>query len=98
MNLSDYRRDFAAYNSAIQLAYYKYRAGFEEVLDATGGVQECLVHVIVHGMDRSSQPAAGQGPVEVLLRRKVFEIDGEFGGLDPGCNGNGMASLRCVAQ
>jgi len=32
MNLSDYRRDFAAYNSAIQLAYYKYRAGFEESL------------------------------------------------------------------
>jgi len=25
-------------------------------------------------------------------------FDGEFGGIDPGCNGNGMASLRCVAQ
>src|SRR5207253_3924647 len=32
MNLSDYRRDFAAYNSAIQLAYYNYRAGFDEEL------------------------------------------------------------------
>ena len=27
-----------------------------------------------------------------------YGFDGEFGGLDPGCNGNGMASLRCVAQ
>src|SRR5215475_12182309 len=27
-----------------------------------------------------------------------YGFDGEFGGIDPGCNGNGMASLRCVAQ
>jgi hypothetical protein len=27
-----------------------------------------------------------------------YGFDGEFGGVDPGCNGNGMASLRCVAQ
>ncbi|HMF56154.1 MAG TPA: hypothetical protein VK619_07395 [Pyrinomonadaceae bacterium] len=32
MNLSDYRHDFAAYNSAIQLAYYKYRSGLENEL------------------------------------------------------------------
>jgi hypothetical protein len=25
-------------------------------------------------------------------------FDGEFGGIDPGCNGNPMAALRCVAQ
>jgi hypothetical protein len=27
-----------------------------------------------------------------------YGFDGEFGGIGPGCNGNGMASLRCVAQ
>jgi hypothetical protein len=27
-----------------------------------------------------------------------YGFDGEFGGIDEGCNGNGMASLRCVAQ
>jgi len=27
-----------------------------------------------------------------------YGFDGEFGGLDSGCSGNGMASLRCVAQ
>jgi ABC-type transport system substrate-binding protein len=27
-----------------------------------------------------------------------YGFDGEFGGIDAGCNGNGMASLRCVAQ
>lgn len=32
MNINDYRRDFAAYNSAIELAHYKYRAGFQTEL------------------------------------------------------------------
>jgi hypothetical protein len=27
-----------------------------------------------------------------------YGFDGEFGGIGAGCNGNGMASLRCVAQ
>jgi hypothetical protein len=27
-----------------------------------------------------------------------YGFDGEFGGINVGCNGNGMASLRCVAQ
>ena len=27
-----------------------------------------------------------------------YGFDGEFGGIDAGCNGNGMASLRCVTQ
>jgi len=27
-----------------------------------------------------------------------YGFDGEFGGIDAGCNGNGMASQRCVAQ
>jgi hypothetical protein len=27
-----------------------------------------------------------------------YGFDGEFGGINAGCNGNGMASLRCVAQ
>jgi hypothetical protein len=27
-----------------------------------------------------------------------YGFDGELGGIDAGCNGNGMASLRCVAQ
>ena len=27
-----------------------------------------------------------------------YGFDGEFGEIDAGCNGNGMASLRCVAQ
>ena len=27
-----------------------------------------------------------------------YGFDGEFGGIDAGCNGNGMASLRCVAE
>jgi hypothetical protein len=27
-----------------------------------------------------------------------YGFDGEFGGIDAGCNGNGMASLRCVAK
>src|SRR5215831_551373 len=27
-----------------------------------------------------------------------YGFDGEFGGIDEGCNGNGMTSLRCVAQ
>src|SRR5262245_34009896 len=27
-----------------------------------------------------------------------YGFDGEFGGIDAGCNGNGMASLRCLAQ
>ena len=27
-----------------------------------------------------------------------YGFDGEFGGIDAGCNGNGMASVRCVAQ
>ena len=27
-----------------------------------------------------------------------YGFDGEFGGIDAGCNGNGMTSLRCVAQ
>jgi hypothetical protein len=29
MKIEDYRRDFAAYNSALELAYYRHRAGFE---------------------------------------------------------------------
>lgn len=33
MNTSDYRRDFAAYSSAIELAHYQYRAGFERELN-----------------------------------------------------------------
>lgn len=32
MNISDYRRDFAAYCSAIELAHYQHRAGFEKEL------------------------------------------------------------------
>lgn len=32
MNVSDYRRDYAAYCSALELAHYKYRAGFERQL------------------------------------------------------------------
>jgi hypothetical protein len=30
MNISDYRRDFASYSSAFELANYQYRAGFEK--------------------------------------------------------------------
>jgi hypothetical protein len=32
MNISDYRRDFAAYSSAVELAHYQYRAGYEREL------------------------------------------------------------------
>lgn len=32
MNISDYRREFAAFSSAIELAYYRHRAGFEPQL------------------------------------------------------------------
>jgi hypothetical protein len=32
MNISDYRRDFAAYCSALELAHYQYRAGFDKEL------------------------------------------------------------------
>jgi hypothetical protein len=32
MNISDYRSDFAAYSSAIELAHYEHRAGFEPEL------------------------------------------------------------------
>jgi hypothetical protein len=32
MNISDYRRDFASYSSAIELAHYQHRAGFEKEL------------------------------------------------------------------
>jgi hypothetical protein len=32
MNISDYRRDFAAYSSATELAHYQHRAGFEPEL------------------------------------------------------------------
>lgn len=32
MKIEDYRRDFAAYNSALELAHYQYRAGFEREL------------------------------------------------------------------
>jgi hypothetical protein len=32
MNISDYRRDFASYCSAFELAHYQYRAGFEREL------------------------------------------------------------------
>jgi hypothetical protein len=32
MNISDYRRDFASYCSAIELAHYQHRAGFEKEL------------------------------------------------------------------
>ncbi|HEY0377517.1 MAG TPA: hypothetical protein VGC87_11390 [Pyrinomonadaceae bacterium] len=32
MNISDYRRDFAAYCSAVELAHYQYRAGHEREL------------------------------------------------------------------
>src|ERR671938_1253200 len=32
MNISDYRRDFAAYSSAIELAHYQHRAGFDPEL------------------------------------------------------------------
>ncbi|HEX8495245.1 MAG TPA: hypothetical protein VF658_20710 [Pyrinomonadaceae bacterium] len=32
MKIEDYRRDFAAYNSAIELAHYQHRAGFEREL------------------------------------------------------------------
>ncbi len=32
MNISDYRRDFAASCSAVELAHYQYRAGFEKEL------------------------------------------------------------------
>lgn len=34
MNIDDYRRDFAAYNSALSLAYYRHRAGLETELHA----------------------------------------------------------------
>ncbi|MDQ3816764.1 MAG: hypothetical protein M3362_03605 [Acidobacteriota bacterium] len=33
MNTSDYRRDFAAYSSAIELAHYRHRAGLERELN-----------------------------------------------------------------
>jgi hypothetical protein len=33
MNVSDYRRDYAAYCSALELAYYQHRAGFERELN-----------------------------------------------------------------
>ncbi len=33
MNTSDYRRDFAAFSSAIELAHYRHRAGLESRLD-----------------------------------------------------------------
>ena len=29
MNIDDYRHDFAAYNSALELAHYEYRAGLQ---------------------------------------------------------------------
>jgi hypothetical protein len=32
MNISDYRRDFAAYSAAIELAHYEHRAGFQPEL------------------------------------------------------------------
>ena len=32
MNISDYRRDFASYSSAFELANYQFRAGFEKAL------------------------------------------------------------------
>jgi hypothetical protein len=32
MKIEDYRRDFAAYNSALELAHYQHRAGFESEL------------------------------------------------------------------
>jgi oligoendopeptidase F len=32
MKIEDYRRDFAAYNSALELAHYQHRAGFEREL------------------------------------------------------------------
>jgi hypothetical protein len=32
VNISDYRRDFAAYSSAFELAHYQHRAGFEKEL------------------------------------------------------------------
>jgi hypothetical protein len=32
MNIDEYRREFAAYNSALELAYYQHRAGFEREL------------------------------------------------------------------
>ncbi|HYJ46033.1 MAG TPA: hypothetical protein VEV81_05410, partial [Pyrinomonadaceae bacterium] len=32
MDISDYRRDYAAYCSAIELAHYQHRAGFEREL------------------------------------------------------------------
>ncbi|HYE64745.1 MAG TPA: hypothetical protein VD966_04125 [Pyrinomonadaceae bacterium] len=32
MNISDYRRDFAAYNSALELAHYQHRAGLDPEL------------------------------------------------------------------
>ena len=33
MNVSDYRRDYAAYCSAVELAHYQHRAGFERELN-----------------------------------------------------------------
>ncbi|MCA1850169.1 MAG: hypothetical protein LC672_03720, partial [Acidobacteria bacterium] len=33
MNVNDYRRDYAAYCSAIELAHYQHRAGFERELN-----------------------------------------------------------------
>lgn len=32
MDISDYRRDYAAYCSSIELAHYQHRAGFEREL------------------------------------------------------------------
>ena len=32
MNIDEYRREFAAYNSALELAHYQHRAGFEPEL------------------------------------------------------------------
>jgi len=33
MNVSDYRRDYAAYSSSLELAHYQHRAGFERELN-----------------------------------------------------------------
>ena len=72
MNISDYRRDFAAFSSSIELAYYRHRAGFEPELQ-TEPIYERYYHLFtrdaIDGLGRALESTpSGQETERTGLR------------------------------
>lgn len=72
MNLSDYRRDFSQYNSGLQLAHYKYRAGLEAELHLEP-VIERYGDLFTHDTIRALKEALDATPENFETERKGLQ-------------------------